>query len=61
MQNMPMQEKPSYAITSKLLRVVAVLIVQVILLGALAIQLKLNKNAVISLFIFRKVFFLLVK
>ena len=29
MQNMPMQEKPSYAITSKLLRVVAVLIVQV--------------------------------
>ena len=28
-QNGPMQEKPSYAITSKLLRVVAVLIVQV--------------------------------
>jgi hypothetical protein len=29
LQNAPMQEKPSYAITSKLLRVVAVLIVQV--------------------------------
>ena len=28
-QNLPTQEKPSYAITSKLLRVVAVLIVQV--------------------------------
>jgi len=31
-QAAPMQEKPSYAITSKLLRVVAVLIVQVLVL-----------------------------